>query len=65
MARTGDGADDLAQVVLAELGAGPEADVLEAGRELGVRLEPRRQAAAAELLQEALVGAPEQPADKG
>mmetsp|Transcript_875 Transcript_875/g.2094 ORF Transcript_875/g.2094 Transcript_875/m.2094 type:complete len:332 (+) Transcript_875:310-1305(+) len=56
----GDVASDLAEVVLAELVADPEADVLVAGRVLGVGHELRRQDARLELLGKALVVGPEE-----
>jgi hypothetical protein len=64
-APTSDAAHELAQVVLRELAVGPEADVFVAGRELGVGLEPRLEAATLKLLQEPLVAAPKQPAAGG
>ena len=60
--RTRDTADDLAKVVLCEVFVDPETDILVAGGELGVGLEACAQVGAAELLQKALVAAPEEPA---
>lgn len=47
--------DQLAQVVLSELGADPEGHVFVAGRELAVTLELGLQVTCLELLQEALI----------
>ena len=58
---TGDAPDQLAQVVLREVLRHPEGHVLEARRELGVRLKLGVERAGLELLQEALVGRPEEP----
>mmetsp|Transcript_41158 Transcript_41158/g.105217 ORF Transcript_41158/g.105217 Transcript_41158/m.105217 type:complete len:261 (-) Transcript_41158:447-1229(-) len=54
-------ARDLAEVILAEFIAYPEANVLVAGWELGVGLELGAQLAWGELLGEALIFGPEQP----